>query len=312
MKGSHSKHIGAESLRIPSNCFDTMFLRIADITITISSEDPELKLGVEGAVKKFVISGASPDVRIRTAWRELSEETYGEKIFDSATFWQLYDLNGSYLFRFIFPGRGSLTYKVASFNPDFSLGEVHLRRSFSKPETPIAPLDSSLDQLLVTNWLAKGRGALVHACGIVDSLGRGHLFVGQSGAGKSTMARLWENEPNIIVPSDDRIILRKMKNSIWMYGTPWHGDAGLASPARAPLTAVYFLEKGQKNEFVAQKPSDSISRLFSCSFPPFYSGEGIDFTLGFLEDVVKNVPCYELKFQPDKSVVEFIQEERFT
>jgi hypothetical protein len=97
-----------------------------------------------------------------------------------------------------------------------------------------------------------------------------------------------------------------------MYGTPWHGEAGLASPAKAPLTRIYFLKHGEKNELVVQKQADSISRLFVCSFPPFYSGEGIDFTLGFLEDVVKNVPCYELKFIPDKSVVEFIQEERFT
>ena len=34
--------------------------------------------------------------------------------------------------------------------------------------------------------------------------------------------------------------------------------------------------------------------------------------LSFLEDVVKNVPCSELKFTPDKSAVEFIKGERFT
>jgi len=299
-------------LRIPSNCFEKMFLRIADITITITSEDPELKLGVEGAVKKFVIGGASPDVRIRTAWRELSEETYGEKIFDSATFWQLYDLNGSNLFRFIFPGRGSLTYKVASFSPDFSLGEVYLQRLFFKPETPIAPLDSSLDQLLVTNWLAKGRGALVHACGVTDFLGNTHLFCGQSGAGKTTIAKLWEEEPGVTILSDDRIILRKLGEKIWMYGTPWHGEGRFASPTRAPLTRIYFLRHGQKNEMTPLSTSDVIGRLIASSFIPFYRPEAIDFTLGFFEEVVKSVPCYELKFLPDKRIVELVQEERFT
>jgi hypothetical protein len=284
-----------------------MFVRIADITITITSGDPELKLGVEGAVKKFIIGGASPDVRIRAAWRNFSEETYGEKIFDSAAYWQLYNLNGSYLFRFLFPGRGPLTYKVASFNTDFSLGEVHLHRLFFKPGTPVAPLDSSLDQLLVTNWLGKGRGALIHACGVTDFLGNGHLFCGQSGAGKTTMTRLWRNEPGVTILSDDRIVLRKMENKISMYGTPWHGEAMLASPSRAPLTAVYFLEKGQKNELVAQKTSDSISRLFACSFPPFYNRDALNFTLGFLEEVVKKIPCYELRFKPDKNVVNLIR-----
>jgi len=293
-------------LRTPSNSFDKVFLRIGDITICITSEDPELKLGVEEAAKKFVIDDANPDVRIRTAWRELSEETYGEKIFDSATFWQLYDLNGSYLFRFILPGRGSPTYKIASFNPDFSLGEVRLHRLFFKPGTPVAPLDSSLDQLLVTNWLAKGNGALVHACGIVDSQGRGHLFLGQSGAGKSTMARLWQDQPGIEVLSDDRVILRKKEGSFWMYGTPWHGDARSASPGCAQLKGVYFLEKGRENELIPLKGADTVGRLFTCSFPLFYSSEAIEFILNFFGELVNTLPCYELKFRPDQRVVEFM------
>jgi hypothetical protein len=294
-----------------------MFLRIADITITITSDDPELKLQAEGAVRKFLIDGegavrkflidgADPDVRIQMAWGILSEEIRSEKIFDSGTFWQLYDGDGSYLFRFVLPGFGSLPYKVATFDRDFSFGEVYLHRPFFKPELPVAPLDSSLDQLLITNWLAKGRGAEVHACGLVDSLGRGHLFVGQSTAGKTTMAKLWESEPNSIILSDDRIILRRTGNKIWMYGTPWHGEAMLACPTRAALTAVYFLGRGQKNELVTQKALDSISRLFACSFPPFYDRDALDFTLTFLEDVVRNVPCYELKFRPDKRIVELI------
>ena len=91
-----------------------------------------------------------------------------------------------------------------------------------------------------------------------------------------------------------------------MYGTPWHGEAMLASEARAPLSRIYLLEKGLKNELTPQKASDSISRLFTCSFPPFYNRDALDFTLTFLEDVVKKVPCYELKFTPEKSVTEFI------
>jgi hypothetical protein len=63
---------------------------------------------------------------------------------------------------------------------------------------------------------------------------------------------------------------------------------------------------------ISQTPTKSISRLFTCSFPPFYNRNAIEFTLAFLEDVVKTVPCYELRFTPDKSVVEFMKEERFT
>ena len=195
---------------------------------------------------------------------------------------------------------------------DFSTGEVLLHRPYFNTDQSLHPLGYPLDELLFTNFLALGKGTEVHACGVTDSQGRGHLFVGQSTAGKTTIARLWENEPGVTVLSDDRIILRRIENKIWMYGTPWHGEAMLASPSRAPLTAVYFLEKGQKNELISQKASDSISHFFTCSFPPFYNRDALDFTLSFLEDVVKTVPSYALKFTPDKSAVEFIKGERFT
>jgi len=323
-------------------------IRIADINISILTQDPELRIGVEGAAKQFLTHSAAPspafdgrvkkprsgstlskpkasgraveglatqanpDVMVQARWGDDFKQCRGEKIFDSGALWQLYSENGFYLFRFISQALGSLPYKVAYFNGSFTEGKVFLQRSYFNDKPCIYPLEYPLDELLFINFLALGRGVEVHACGVMDSRGRGHLFVGQSTAGKTTIAKLWEYEPNSTVLSDDRIILRKMDNTIWMYGTPWHGEAMLASPSRAPLTAVYFLEKGQKNELISQKPVNSIGRLFACSFPPFYNRDALDFILTFLEDVVKNVPCYGLRFTPDKRVVEFIKGDRFT
>jgi len=290
-----------------------IFLQIADITCCITSADPSAKLRIEGATQSFFVPERDPDITIEARWSDLSGIKYGgPKLFDSGALWQLHQVNGAFLFSFSSEVFGPTPYKVALLKKDFATGEVLLHRPYFYTDQSLHPLGYPLDELLFTNFLALGRGAEVHACGVVDSYERGHLFVGQSTAGKTTIARLWENEPDITVLSDDRIILRRIENKIWMYGTPWHGEAMLASPGRVSLTAVYFLEKGKKNELVAQKPSDSISRLFTCSFPPFYNRDALDFTLTFLEDVVKNVPCSELKFTPDKSVVEFIKGERFT
>jgi hypothetical protein len=160
--------------------------------------------------------------------------------------------------------------------------------------------------LLFINFLSLNRGAEVHALGLVDSKGIGRLFLGQSTAGKTTMARLWEDDPGVTILSDDRIILRKINDQIWMYGTPWHGEAGFAAPTRAPLNKVYFLRKGMENEISPLKEAESISRFFSCCFPLFYNRDAVDFTLCFFDDVVKAVPCDELSFVPNKSVVEFL------
>jgi len=283
------------------------FLNIADFTISIFSNDAGLKLEIEGITKKFLGGRAEPDVRIQARWGDLMEKRGGEKIFDSGVPWQLYYDEGlSYRFHFTSPTLGPVPYKVASFDREFTSGEVFLHHPYFPLGQPLYPLEYPLDELLLVNLLAQGRGVDVHACGASDSKGNGHLFVGRSGAGKTTLARLWQNQSGITILSDDRIILRPRGTALWMYGTPWHGEAELASPGRAPLTRVYFLTKGIKNELVPLSKSEAAIRLFACSFPPYYSREGLDFTLSFLEEVVKNIPCYELRFLPDKRAVEFI------
>jgi len=290
----------------------SMSLRIGDITIHLFTEDPEMKLQVEGAIRDFLVDEAQPNIRVRAAWAELSRDIMGHKLFDSGSVWQLYCRNGSYLFRFATRAYGLNPYKIAIFDSDFSVGEVYLHRPYFNPAQPINPLEYPLDELLITHLLARGGGVEIHACGLIDLRGNGCLFVGQSEAGKTTMARLWQKQKGVTILSDDRIILRKLGKKIWMYGTPWHGDAGLACPARAPLMTVYFLRHDQKNELIFQRPVDALARLFACSFPLFYNREALDSTFTFLEDVVKNVPCYELQFKPDNHVLEFVQHEHST
>ena len=83
------------------------------------------------------------------------------------------------------------------------------------------PLEYPLDELLIINLLAQGRGVEVHAAGVIDPEGCGHLFLGQSGGGKTTISRLWQGvERAEILSDEDRIILRKEAGRIWMYGTP--------------------------------------------------------------------------------------------
>ena len=283
-----------------------LFLSIGNITLRIAAEDPNLKLYADGAKEKFLVHGANPDIDISVGWRHLVHEPIGRELFDSGSIWQLWRQGEFNIFRFTSLAYGSNPYKLASFNQDFSAGTIYLHKPFFPPTQSVDPICYPLDELLLVNVLAEGRGAEIHACGIIDSNGHGQLFAGQSGAGKTTIARLWEGIPGITILSDDRIILRKDGRTIWMYGTPWHGDGGFALPAAAPLTHIYFLQKGAKNELAPQGRAEGAARLFSCCFAPLYFPEAVKFTLAFFEEVVKAVPLHELRFLPDKSVVELI------
>ena len=129
-------------------------------------------------------------------------------------------------------------------------------------------MEYPLDEVLMIHRLACGYGLEVHAVGIVDEIGSGHLFLGHSGAGKSTTARLWLNQPGVQILSDDRIILRAHGDKIFMYGTPWHGDAGISSPDCAAVTNIYFLEQYGQNEILPLAPGVAAGELFARSFVP--------------------------------------------
>lgn len=284
-----------------------IFVKIADITMELIGDDPGMILCLEGAMNRFRIDKGHPDVRIRAGWGELAEDPAGRKIFDSGGLWRLYLNNGYYRFELTSPAVGKLPYTVALFNPDFTSGEVRLRPAFFSTHEPVYPLQHPLDELLMLNLLAKGKGVQVHACGVVDPTGRGYLFAGQSGAGKTTMARLWEKHAGVKILSDDRIILRQLDGKFWMYGTPWHGEAKFASSARAPLNQIFFLRHGQENERLPRAGAEAAALLFSCMFPTFYSPDGLDFSLAFSEAVNQSVACQELRFVPDQRVLQFIQ-----
>jgi serine kinase of HPr protein (carbohydrate metabolism regulator) len=109
------------------------------------------------------------------------------------------------------------------------------------------------------------------------------LFVGASGAGKTTMARLWLAERDAVILSDDRVVLRGEPDGLWMYGTPWHGEEPLASPDRVRLAGVFFLHHHERHEIAPVTRIDGVARLFAASFPPFHDARALDFTLGFID-----------------------------
>ena len=285
---------------------DLVRFRMADISVNLSAESP-MKLAVFGAMDKFLVESGEPDVEVAASFRELNSGVAGAKIFESGSLWQLYRDNGNHVFRMSFAG-SEVPYKVARFNLDFSRGEVSLNTEYWKADEPHDPLGYPLDELLIINLLANGRGAEVHASGIIDASGKAYLFIGNSSAGKTTMTRLWAKHDGVKVLSDDRIIIRKRNGAPRIYGTPWHGEGDYALNAQAPLDAVFFLKQWPKNEIVPLRKVEAAARFVSCAFIPFYNPAGLEFTLGFLDAIVNEVPCYELRFVPDQTAVDFVRQ----
>jgi hypothetical protein len=248
------------------------------------------------------------DIDIQVEWIARISRTPGGALFDSGSVWQLHERGDAFEFEFSTSSLGGDPYKRFVIDKKFRSARLQLSET-AFADRAADPLDYPLDELLIMHRLTQEKAIELHGCGIVRANGWGNLFVGHSGAGKSTTTRLWTEREAVDVLSDDRIIVRRDEGStapVRMYGTPWHGEAMYASPASAPLARILILEHGYGNVLRPLAPSEAVAELFARSFVPFHRHEYVDSALMFLEELVEAVPVYMYAFEPDQRAVDAI------
>ena len=291
---------------------------VAGITVEVQGDTPQsTDLGPQ--LLAFVSEAAAHDIEVQVEWKSRIEPARGRELFHSGCLWSVHKFGSGFLFDFATERLGRQPYKRLVVDEDFRQARVILNRECLTEDDASRALEYPLDELLITHFLSLGRGVELHACGLVRGDGRSVLFVGHSGAGKSTTTRLWKRHMPVEVLSDDRIIVRRASadgsksvgqdcpaHTFVMHGTPWHGEAAFASPGRAPLRQIFLLEHGAGNRIEALSRSAAVGELLARSFTPFYQSRFVDPVLAFLEELVESLPCYRFQFVPDHSAVERI------
>jgi hypothetical protein len=269
------------------------------------------------SLEPFRVDRGISDINVQVEWTAALSPTSGHQLFDSGSVWQLFESEAELRFDFSTPVLGDRPYKRFLVDRQFRRAILEMsEESFADFPRTVDPLEYPLDELLIMHRLTQEKAIELHGCGIVRPDGIGNLFVGHSEAGKSTTARLWTAHANVQILSDDRIIVRQDKarrgeslqdaNQIFMYGTPWHGEAAFALPDRAPLRRIFILEHGRGNVLTRLTRSQAVAELFARSFVPFHRHEYVDSALSFLEHVADSVPCYRYAFEPDQRAVDRI------
>lgn len=285
-------------------------ISIGGTTVHLVSDDCRLAPAADSVLRHFVTGNTRADVEIHAGWTDAPDEPGGDLIFDGGVPWRLARSGSDFVFTFRSAAGGSIPYKTARFDDTFTTGEVRVYRPHFDRQPlrdTINPLEYPLDELLMIHRLSQGTGVEIHGCALVDAAGRAYVFAGQSGAGKSTFARLWLGHAGVKLLSDERVVIRTDRDPIAVYGTPWHGDALLASPGCGDLAGVFFLAHAPVNAVRPIAGSLALAKLFSCSFLPFHGAAPVNHTLTALERVVSRTRCYDLGFRPDASVVETVE-----
>ena len=274
-------------------------LQVGDVTVDIQADGRLPEWDVLPAYRPFLAeAGGEVVLRLHSG---VSEIDAGEKIFDSSPIWTLHRRRDTSVIE-IFENFSGLHNRLVI---PHHLTHADLYFAENGDRFP-GPFFGPAMELLMVNYLARERGIIVHACGVVHC-GKGILFAGESGAGKSTLARLWDGEANTDILSDDRIIVRKQGGKFWMYGTPWHGDARFGLPRRIGLDRIFSLRHSRENSVRKAGQADTVMQLLKCSFPPYWETEGMEFTMDLFGEIAAAVPCHEFHFTPDRRAIDSIK-----
>jgi hypothetical protein len=298
-----------QKLEAPEAAQRTSFC-VGGVSVMLAGARSE-DVALVSSLEPFRVKTGPSDIRIQVEWAPNLAPTDRRKIFDSGTTWRLHQSQDEFQFDFRAPAFGEGPYKRLLADQSFSLATLQIsEESFAGCSFKAEPLGYPLDELLIMHRLTQEKAIELHGVGIVGPDGASNLFVGHSGAGKSTTARLWTSLHQVEILSDDRIIVREDKREdtiqIFMYGTPWHGEAHFALPQRAPLQRIFVLEHGHGNTLTRLSRSQMVAELFARSFVPFHRHEYVDSALSFLERVADSTPCYRYCFEPDERAVERI------
>ena len=250
------------------------------------------------------------DTHIRLELEGMPDTENLTKIFESDFSWAMLLDGDTYFLTFSPPGLVSEPIWLARINCDFTEATVYCGEklvSRRNGRTVLSnPVSYPLDQILLMYILARKQGALLHAAGI-NLNGRGYIFPGKSGAGKSTITRQFAALGDTALLSDDRIVVRKIEGGFKAFGTPWPGEAGIALNKSAPLSSIFFINHGSANRIKEITTQEALARLLPVTSIPWYDREIMDKILTFCEDLIMHVPIYELYFKPSIEVVDVFE-----
>ena len=274
-------------------------IEIAGICIAIESQDGLDDWEIYSAYRPFVCNRQA-DIHLRMRLGNPAISTAG-MVFDSSPIWTLHRQGDTTAFK-IFDQLNDQK-RILSFDSDIRMANLFFPDAHG---AFVDPFYGPTLELLLIHYLVRQRGMIMHASGI-DGDGRGMLFVGESGAGKSTLSNLWHQQDGAAIFSDDRVILLQKEGEYWMYGTPWHGDAGFVSPRSVKLERVFFLQHDHNNTVRTLKKPETVVEFLKASFPQFWDSDGVAFAMAFFSDLSETVPCQALSFKPDASIVDFVK-----
>ena len=287
------------------------YYQVAGITIKVNSDLEITDTTFAPKFKLFEVKNPGDDVVVinhHFGLPEFNADDAGKIVYNQSP-WIIYENENkyAYLLQTSPDPEDDRINQIMYCNKDYSELAIYnndtYTESFKKGNKGALTLNPT-DQIFLSQVLSRRNGCYYHSDGMIID-GNGYLFVGHSGAGKSTIATMLQDKGEILC--DDRMIVRKRNEDFKIYGNWSHGTLPIVSASSAVLKAIFFLNQSEKNIIEpVKKTMDRVKTLISCMVKPLNTDKWWNSSLDLIEDIAETVPCYNLFFNRNGTIYEEI------
>lgn len=155
--------------------------------------------------------------------------------------------------------------------------------------------------MLMYAFTTAQKGVLEMHASVTVKDGKGFLFLGHSGTGKSTHSRLWmEAFDDARLLNDDNPILRVLPDGeIRVYGSPWSGKTPCYINRDVPVGGIVKLSQAPKNAIRQLPLPEAYAYMLSSSSGLKIVPEMMDALYQTIATLVQSMPLYGLECLPD-------------
>lgn len=166
------------------------------------------------------------------------------------------------------------------------------------PDASNAYLESLSIYRSISNQMLDYKGFLFHAS-VIERNGVAFAFSAASGTGKTTHSRLWlECFPDARIINGDKPLVRIKDEKVYIYGTPWCGKERYNINAKAPLAAICFIERAEKNSIKEISKTEAVRRIFPQILVPTDANQ-VNKLFDLVGEVIDKTPVYLLSCNMD-------------
>jgi hypothetical protein len=279
-------------------------LNIGDFMIRLSSAH---ELFIEIGYEPFIAKNqeVAPDIVIECFENtEFFAPATKAAVFEAADenlrYYSIFKIENALLFEIYDQQKNTDIQQTAIVNNDFTQWKIY---SVKNADGQLLPLIYPLGPIVMQYMLINRNAIMIHASCIFDGQ-HGRIFSGFSGAGKSTMSKIWGEEGYLII-NDDRLLLREIDGKFYAYNTPmYYAD----KPKRALLGSVFLIRHSPANDIKRLGGAAAVSKVLAFCIQNNFDSRIVSHNLQFMSALCAEMPVYALGVVPDRQIIDFILE----